>query len=338
MRWLKDEESCSLCLLVNSTDSYQIRVLTLGELLDEAYILFRRNWMRLVGFQLIVFVPTALLEVFIIDTFGKSVMTYLNASDAPDPWGMNPILFILGGVAAVLLIQIIVAPVVGCVLTQAVADTYLSRAWGLKDLWRTFVKYAWPAVIMGGLMALIWFLSAVGPIIIAASLGAWAIQTGMVSGLTTLLMAGVLALVFGIPAVFAGVYVNLRFMLAFNAMVLEDKPVLESFQRAAQLMKGRYWQGFSLWFVMFLIAILLGFMSTVFVPSPSFEMLESERIKEIFPQLVDSQILSTVLGEFMGMFSRTFIVIGWTLFYFSIRCRTEGFDLLVLSERFSKRA
>ena len=321
---------------MDSPDSYQIRVLTLGELLDESYLLFRRNWLRLVSFQLIVFIPTALLEVFVIKRFGAMVMAYLESTNEGDPWGLNPILFVLGGVATVLLIQIVVAPIVGSVLTKAVADTYLSREWKLADLWDTFVKYASAAVLMGVIMALLWCLVTVGPMLMAAGLFYWGFTAGFVSGLSTLLYAGVLALVFGVPAVFAGVYINLRYMLAFNAMVLEEKSVLESFGRAAQLMKGRYWQGFSLWFVMFLIAVLLGFMATAFVPSPSFELLESERIREILPQLIDSQIMSTILGEFMGMFSRTFIVIGWTLFYFSIRCKSEGFDILVLAERFSK--
>jgi hypothetical protein len=319
-------------------DVYQIRTLTLGELLDEAYLLFRHTWLKLVAFQLIVFVPTAMVEVYVIRSVGRWVMAYLSATDYADPWGLNPMLFMASGLLVVLLIQMIMAPVIGAVLTQAVADSYLSKNWGLQRLIETFLRYAKSAFVMGMVLTLVWLVCTVLPLIMAGSLAFWAVQSGLIAGLPVLLLLAVLGLVFGLPAMFAGLYVNLRFMLSFNALVLEDMDIWSSFRRSSTLMRNRYWQGFSLWLVLFLIAILLGLVATAFVPTPSFELLEPDRIREIFPQLVEAQVMSTVLGEFMGMFSRTFVVIAWTLFYFSIRCRDEGFDILILSARFSKRS
>jgi len=281
---------------VNVDDPYQIRALTLGELLDEAYIIFRRTWLKLVAFQLLIFVPTVAVEIYVIKGFGRWVMAYLNASGYSDPWGLNPIIFMTGGLLAVLLIQMIVAPVIGSVLTQAVADTYLSRTWGIKGLVHTFVRYSRPAIAMGLLLSLIWSLCVIVPIVLAGAGAYWAVESGMIAGLRILLLLAVLGLVFGVPAVFAGVHVNLRFMLGFNALVLENKGVWASFRRSAQLMRGRYWQAFSLWLVLVLIAILLGVLATAFVPTPSFELLEPDRIREIFPALIHAQVMSTILS------------------------------------------
>ena len=317
---------------------YQIRSLTLGEILDESFILFRDSWFRLVVFQLVVFIPTAVIEVLVIRYVGQLALNFLDAGDPTEGWGSAAFIFLLGGAVAILVIQMIVAPVVGCVLTKVIADTYLSKKWGMRELVNAGKKYALQAIALGFAVALIWLLALGVPTIVGGLLAYVGITSGGVSGVLTLVLFGLIALSFGIPALLAGVYVNLRFTLAFCVMVLEDKGVVDSMTRSARLMSGKYWEAFSLWFVMFLISILLGLVATLFVPSPSFEMLQSAKLRELVPQLVSSQSISTILSEFMGMFSRTFIIICWTLYYFSTRCRREAFDLVLLSKTFSKRS
>lgn len=315
---------------------YQLRSLSLGEILDESFILFRESWLRLIVFQLFVFIPTAIIEVLVIRYLGSLALGYLDTGAADEGWGGGALVFLLSGALIIFTIQMIVAPVVGCVLTKAISDSYLSNSWGMRELVDAGKRYALPAVGLGVLVAVVWVLAICIPAAIGVSLAYIGVTTGGVSGVLTLVLYGLVAFVFGIPALLAGVYVNLRFALAFCVMVLENKGILESLTRSAKLMSGRYWEAFSLWFVMFLISILLGFVATLFVPSPSFEMLQSAKLRELVPQLVSSQSISTVLSEFMGMFSRTFIVICWTLYYFSTRCRREGFDLVMLSKNLVK--
>jgi len=322
---------------VTTQSRYQLRSLSLGEILDESFILFRESWLKLIVFQFFIFVPTAIIEILVIRYIGSLALNYLNTGATSEEWGGGALVYLLSGVMSIFVIQMIVAPVVGCVLTKAIADSYLSKRWGMRELVNAGIKYAMPAIGLGVLVAGIWILAISIPAFMGFSLAYVVVSTGSVSGLLTFVLYGLMAIIFGIPALLGGVYVNLRFALAFCVMVLEDKKIVDSLSRSARLMSGRYWNAFSLWFVMFLISILLGFVATLFVPSPSFEMLQSAQLRDLVPQLVSSQSISTVLSEFMGMFSRTFIVICWTLYYFSTRCRREAFDLVVLSKSFMKR-
>ena len=96
-------------------------------------------------------------------------------------------------------------------------------------------------------------------------------------------------------------------------------------------MAGRYWAALGLWVVVIVVGLLLGFVASAFVPSPSFEVLDPDRLRQILPELVRSQTVSTILGEATGMVTRTYGVVAWTLFYFSARCEREGFDLAHLA-------
>ena len=111
---------------------FEIRALTLGEILDEAFILFRGAAVRLVVFQLIAFIPTALVEVWLIRAIARRALTLMQMSEGPDL--MQVMATALFGALAVLLIQLMVAPVVGVALTRAVADNYIDRTWSFRGV------------------------------------------------------------------------------------------------------------------------------------------------------------------------------------------------------------
>jgi len=312
--------------------SSEIRTLTLGETLDEAYLLFRGAIWRLVVFQLLVFVPTAFVEIVAIRTVGQQLIELLRTRD--EALLSATLLMSLGGFGAVLFIQILVAPVIGVGLTRAVADTYLSRKWSVLGLFKVIASYAPRAMGLGLVLTLMLFAALAIPAGLA-TLAVWASWASL-SHAEALLLITVAGLLAGAPAIAASIYLSLRFALAFAALVVEEVGVFESLKRSASLMAGRYWSGFGLWLVLFLVSLVIGFAATMLVPSPSWETDDIDRIRQVLPQLVESQMLLTLFSDAAGMFTRTYVIIAWTLFYFSERCRKEGFDLVVLAKRFGK--
>lgn len=314
---------------------FEIRALTLGEVLDDAFDLFRRSIVPLILFQLVAFVPTAIAEVVIIAAAGEAAGDLIRSGG--DAALAGPAMVALLGGGAVLAIQVVIAPLIGVGLTSAVADTYLSKPWSVKQLFGVAYKYAARSIVLGGVLLVLIMLVVVLPIAVAGSAAYAMWSGGAVEGPTTILLIVVASLVAGMPVLFGAIYINIRYALAFVALVVEDAPVLASLKRSAALMKGRYWSGFGLWLVLFLVGLLLGFAASLFAPAPAFETLDPDQLRQLLPQIVRSYTLRTVLGEAMGMFTRTFAIIAWTLFYFSSRCQAEGFDLVLLAERFSDK-
>ena len=315
-----------------SSGAFEVRSLTLGELLDESFVLFRRAWVRLIAFQLVAFVPTAIAEILVITALGDLFADLIRVRG--QDFVAGPILMAAAGAVAVIAVQILVAPLVGVALTRAVADTYLSRAWTVLGLLRVAAQYALRAIGVGIVLLVLLLLVAAVPTVLTSwvALSLWSGAGLDSAGRVLLVVVG--ALLAGLPVVAVGVYITLRYMLSFATLVVEDASVITAFRRSAELMKGRYWAGFGLWGILMLVSILLGFAASMFVPSPSFETFDPDQVRQILPQLVDAQIVTTLLSEAMGMFTRTYGTIAWTLFYFSARCEREGFDLMVLARRF----
>lgn len=313
--------------------SFEIRTLTLGEILDEAYVLFRGAVWRLVVFQLILFIPTAIVEVLAIRAIGAQLIELLRTRD--EALFMATLLITGAGFGAVFVIQVLIAPVIGVGLTKAVADTYLSKKWTVGGLLKVTITYAGRAIGVGMVLTSLLLATIAIPagVAVAIAYSVW----GSLSPGEAVLVLVVFGLLAGLPAVAGAVYLSLRYALAFAALVVEDIDVRTALHRSAALMRGRYWSGLGLWLVLFLVSLIIGFAATMFVPSPSWETDDIDRIRQILPQLVESQMLLTIFSDAAGMFTRTYVIIAWTLFYFSERCRREGLDLLMLARRFSGR-
>jgi hypothetical protein len=316
-----------------SAPSFDIRALDLGEILDEAFVLLRLAVGRLLVFQLLIFVPTAAVEVGVISALGRAAIALV--SDRADVATVGPLAVVSIGALAVIGIQLVVAPLAGVALCRGVADTYLGHRWGVGDLVRVALRYAGRAVVVALAVSLLLAVVVFGPLSLAGLIGFALVDGGAVSGPAELaLLAVVLGLLGLLPAIGGGVWVSLRYGLAPVALVVEELGPRAALARSAALMRGRMWSGFGLFLVLTLIAVLLGALASALAPTPPIESLDPDQVRQLLPAFVDSQILSTVLSEAAGMITRTYGSIAWTLFYFSARCRTEGFDLLRLAERF----
>lgn len=314
---------------------FEIRKLTIGEILDESFKIFRHGFWRFILFQLVIYVPSIAIFAAMIYGGGELLIKMIETSETP---GLADIFAPLSlGLFALLFIHGVVSPISSVALTSGVADTYLSKEWTASTLARRALKKAGSAIAVGGAVILALVTAFLLPVVLLAGgafvlLGADFASIG--AGGAALMVA---ATFFGaLIGVVLGTWVTLRYSMVLTLVAIEDVGFARAFARSKELMTGAYGQGLGLLGILIAFGLLGGVLMTAFVPSPSFEGLDPDAIKSMIPSLVRSQMLSSIGSQIAGLFIGTYTAIAWTLFYFSRRCVREGFDLSYLADRLAR--
>ena len=279
-----------------------LRPLRLGELLDRAIRLYRGNFLTFIGIIAVVYVPLMVLQTAASALLSSST---LNGFSTPDElftnyayWGGLLSIFILWLVQFVL-----VQGIATGALTRAVADNYLGKKTGILDAYRG-ISSSW-LTLVGALL----FLG-----IILFGLGLWSI----------------------VPCIgtFTGPGMMVFLLVAINplvppAVVLEKQGVIEAVRRAWSLTRRRFWPVLGYVFILTLFSWIV-----VNGPAAIASMLLAQ-VSQSFGDLATRLVLTSVI---QGLVQIVFVLIylplqltAYTLIYFDLRVRTEGFDLAVLT-------
>ena len=306
---------------------FRVRRLSIAEILDEGFVLFRHCFPRLLLLQLIVYVPNVLLTSYGIVSAGELLieLVELKEDDVLPALGTFTIKIALYAVAAVA-VQVLVGAIVMVATSKAVADSYVGQVWTTGSALRTALRLGPRAVGVGVFLFAI-FLTALGvPVAVIAAGAAAALSAG--TGGAGLL---VLTLVAGAGLLFAAIVLVLllvlRYGLALVVLGVENLSALQAIRRSVALMKGRYLRGLGLFGILIAVNLLIASIITAFVPFPNFEGVDPDELRRMLPQLIRGQVLSTVLSQVSGVFVHIYTSICWVLFYFTARCEAEAFDL-----------
>jgi hypothetical protein len=314
---------------------FEIRKLTLGENLDEAFKLFRHGFWRFLFFQLLIYGPSIAVFAFAFLKGGDALLAMLESGEMPDLKDFVGPIFLLSG--AMLFIYGIVAPISIVALTRGVADTYLSRRWTVGSILGDAVKAAPRAIVVGLVVTLVIVAGYFGPVVLlAGTVLATMRESILAANLGAIALLIISAAIGGMVSMVLGTYIVLRYSVALTAVAVEDASIDTALRRSATLVSGHYGTALGLFLIQIAFNMLAGFMLSALVPSPSFEGIDPEELKALVPQLVRSQILSSILGQVAGMLVGTYTVICWTLFYFTQRCEKEGFDLTYLADKVAR--
>jgi len=279
-----------------------LRPLRLGELLDQAIRLYRRNFITFIGIIAMVYVPLMILQIASATLLTSSMDTLRTA---PEEIFTNYAYW--GGMAATLVVAflqfILVQGIATGALTRAVADNYLGKTTNIMSAYRGIGKSWLPllgALLFIGLLAIVillwWLVPCVG----------WV--TGL--GMLVILLTAVSPLV--APVV-----------------VLEGQGALHSIRRAWSLVRRRFWPVLGYVFVLYLFSMLIVSGPSTLVNAvllSTFQAFEDPTsgllIRTIIQSLV--QLIAILIYYPLQM-------AAFTLIYFDLRVRTEGFDLALLT-------
>ena len=288
-----------------------LRPMRMGELLDQAIRLYRKNFFTFAGIIALVYVPVSLLPLL------SSLLMYGSIEAAQlgqtDPAVLFNDAYLTGmalNVFALLLQFILIQGLGTAALTRAVADNYLGQPVGVLKAYARIGR-SW-LHLLGALFLL-------GILYIAAVLWTLVPCVGWISGPGLLVFLIMVVLPLVAPAV-----------------VIERAGATGGLRRAWDLCRRRFW-----W--MFGYILLLWLFSQLVVTGPSY--LASFLVGLIggeggsfLGQGQMQTIAATLITIIAGVLYTPLQLTAITLAYFDTRVRTEGFDLALLTVEASGQA
>lgn len=299
-------------------DAIELRPLTLGELLDRAFTLYRRNFWLFVG---IMAIPSALTIPFSV-----LVLSNQNAGiPAAAPSAAN-LLWIAFLAIAFLVLLWMVYPMAMGATTYAVSQSYLGQSATVRGsygkvrgkIWRISSAAGVAILRTAGMMLLI----AIGAgIVVAMAAGALGVLArGRPQQIVGIFVLAGSALVY-LAALVLGAVWALRYSVCIPALLLENLGALASLRRSVQLTQQRRWHIF----VAVLLATVVGYVGVIVFQGPFFAtMMLTARGGQI-PQWIP--FAYAVSGAVGGAITGPVLIIVLVLLYYDTRIRKEAFDL-----------
>ncbi len=284
---------------MNAASLRDLRPLTIGELLDRTFRLFRRHFFTFFSIIAITQLPAAMLQILATAFVGSS--NNLETSILSGDFAVVSILVFFG----VLFLSGVVTQVGTAALITAISDSYLGRKVNFDSAFRR-MDNTWLTLILASIVAgliLVGVAIPIGLLAIIPCLGGPAAFVGFIS-------IGAAAIVL--------------FSLLPPVVVLERAKATDSIRRAWVLSKLRFWWifgyllllGILTWLITFGPSLLIGFLIPLVIGNT-----------HVLIQSIIQQSASLVLTAIFMPIHFTAV----TLMYFDLRIRFEGFDLMVLA-------
>jgi MFS family permease len=289
-----------------------LRPLSIGELLDRTFSLYRHNFVLLVGVAVVG--PLALLVAQLalaLAGFGGR-----NAANAVE----NPVS--AGATAVVGLIFYLIGQAISsAATTRAVAAVYLGRPITIGESFAS-IKERIPRVI--GVMVATTVVGGGGfALLVGLGVGAFAASLAGVraSGRPLAIVAGTVGAAVLVACVIAGIAFALRYALSVQACVVEDLGVRASLARSKVLTKNARRR---------LVTVMIVCSAVVYVLGMAFGFVAI--LVPVAANGLGREIVVRIFGCMAGALGAPLITAAIALLYYDERVRKEGFDLQLLME------
>lgn len=285
-----------------------LRPLSVADLIDEIFRLYRRNFGLFLAIAALPFLPAVILL-----TVGLALLGSVVSRSRGEAFTFTPavttgsLTLVLSGIAFV-----IAFPILTGGLAHAVAQRYLGRPTTVRASLQTggrfFGRLLGGALLLGLAVLLVFCV----PIGLVAGL---ALATGVAAWWALLFLAVPLAIVLA-------VWLIATWAFWTQAIVLEGTGILAGLRRSAQLVSGSRWRVIGIYLLLQVIQVVL-----VAIPSTFASGLQAALPPNI--GLALSNLISTIFTMLLYPIS-----LGtFTLLYFDLRVRKEGLDLALAAER-----
>lgn len=312
----------------------RIRPLGLGELLDESFRLYRNYFVILVAVAAVVMVPYALLGLLVqIPVQDQIEAIQRQAAAGVDPLGDGSIwdffgklaFTVLGSLALSMLYTLLLQPLMEGALARGASQGYLDRAVSIGDSFSTSLRHILGLIGARLIPALI--VSLGSGMVLAISVGSLALfginaaqsDPNDLSNLGTAL--GLVFCIFGLSIVLAiaALLIFVRLIFSVQAVVVEGRGPWAAVKRSWQLTTGYFWRTLGYVLVISLLVFLIAAIPALVVTLP---------VQFLLPDQFRLQtVISAVVNTLLNVFVTPFGLIAYTLMYYDLRIRKEGFDL-----------
>ena len=293
--------------------------MTVGDILDGVFKLFKANAVTIVVIVALFNVPLQLVAAWLqrdalggtgfLDALGDP--SVLDA-DATQPFGEAGDIWTS---VAITVASLLVVPFMAGAISQVVAASYLGETLTAGPALTRTLRRFW--ALLGG-----WFITHVPAVVVGVAV-VLLVFLGPGAGLGVVVGVGFLGVLILGPLLLA---VSALSVAVAPAIVVEELGPVAGVRRSWGLVRRRFWPvlGISLLagLISFLVAGALGFV-------PSFVAL--------FFGLEYGWVILAAGGILASLVSEPIVAIAATLIYFDLRIRTEGFDLQIIATELARQ-
>ena len=287
---------------MSTTDFLDLRPLSIGELLDRTFRIFRKHFLTFVLIAIIMQLPVSILQVgsaLMVNNFALGTMAG-NPFDNPEI--ILPTMLVSLGIGFA---SFIITQVGTAALTQAVSDSYLGRTVSFDSAFSRMGN-TWFKLILATIVGGFFMFGLLIPIMLGSfipCLGFFIALIGMF---------------------FLGAVASILFSLLPPVVVLERASVIDAVKRAWTLSRLRFW-----WVLGYLVLLTVLTFVIIFGPAAIIGVVLGLVLGEM-SILVQSIVQQSATLVLTAVFLPIRIA-AITLMYFDLRIRFEGFDLVVLA-------
>ncbi len=277
-----------------------LRPMNVGDLLDQAISLYRRNFVTLVGLIAVISVPLLALQLLgTLLVLPADPLIARRFNIELDPTLLFLMLGLTGATAAIL--GAIASIFQTAALSVVVSERYLDRTITIKEAYQRTWEH-WKSL-----------------------LGSILVMGLAYVGLVVLFLIPCLGWV-GAPILF--IAVSTRWAFVSQTIMLEQLGATDSLRRSWNLVSGSFWRVLG---ITFILGIFIEFLKA----SPSYVV---SFLTLVIPSFVLSTVLSSVAATSITMLVTPIQFAVLTLLYYDLRIRTEGFDLQLLAQQLAPTA
>jgi hypothetical protein len=311
----------------------QLRPMSVGDILDAAFRLYRANFLPLLGISALLQVPVAIIQFVVQGLFVGVLVRLTELQTAPVPPSGNPFeqfplaemavfyILLLGvGLLQYLVVQNLIAAAVISAgeRARAGAPVTILEAYRLgAPRFGALLLSALALMGIGVLAGVLFFACFVG-----AAAAAGAVLASQLDPVMIGLVVGVVML--GIAVLFAplALFFYTRFALVAPAIVLERAGPIAGLRRSWSLTGRAFWKSL-------LIVILLGllFYGIVSIPSQTASTVVTLAAGGSPNSLALSTGVATLLAYLGIILVQPLQLLGHMFQYYDLRVRAEGYDL-----------
>lgn len=287
------------------TPTFALRPMTLGELLDQSFRLYRRNFVTFVGIVGLAQIPYGLAQL--LTSLGAILgVGGLMASGGFSNEAMTAFLF--GGLALAVFLAIVsglAQTFAAAAISRSVLGSYLGAPVGIMDAYR---QVGPKASRLLGAMLLLGLLS--------LGMAAWS-AVPCVGWLT------------GIGMIFS--FSALVFTMLTPVVMVENFGAWDSIVRSWVLVRRRFWWMLGFVSVLWLLSMLITLGPTYALTSLLTWLMQLLPVKDTSVLLAIQSILQALVTAASMVLYLPLQLTAMTVVYFDLRTRTEGLDLALRS-------
>lgn len=319
----------------------RLRPLSVGDLLDAAFRIYRKQFLTLIGITALLMVPMAIIQAGGQALLSDALLRIVSFSGTPtitpggSPFDAIPftelILFYAFLIVTGILYGVVINTMLGCALTNAVARHYLGEPVTMLGAYRLgagpYLSGMAAAIVLGVAMTIALGVIGGGCMVVAV------VVIGAISaGGQSSAAAGIIAVVIGVGIVLlllpVGLFFYTRFQLAIQAIVLENCGPIAALRRSWKLVGHSFWRSL---LILFLLGVLAYLVSTLPASIVSFV---ATFVSGGNPRGVVISTTLSSLTAYLGLILVLPIQFAvQTLLFYDLRVRFEGYDLELQAQR-----